>query len=77
MVSKKIINKLLKLNPSIKYKDLNFRSDGRIEYICKDGVGHTIYSPIKNYTHGCCGEVVKGKFIPNCKDMKIYHNFKK
>lgn len=34
------------------------RSDGRIEWICKHGVGHTVYSPINHpswYRHGCDG----------------------
>ncbi len=34
---------------------LNKRIDGRIEWICEHGVGHTIYSPNGNYIHGCDG----------------------
>lgn len=30
------------------------RMDGRIEYICECGVGHTVYSRHNDYTHGCC-----------------------
>lgn len=36
-------------------KDLVTRMDGRIEWICEHGVGHTIYSPTGNYIHGCDG----------------------
>ena len=43
----------------IKKEDLNFRADGRIEWICEDGVGHTIYAPDGNYVHGCNGNCAK------------------
>lgn len=39
----------------IKKKDLVFRADGRIEWLCDHGVGHPIYAPNGNYVHGCCG----------------------
>jgi hypothetical protein len=31
------------------------RLDGRIEWVCIHGVGHTIWSPNNNYGHGCDG----------------------
>ena len=40
------------------------RSDGRIEWVCKHGIGHTVYAPAikqadgsyyRNYRHGCDG----------------------
>lgn len=54
-----------KLNLPI--EELSFRDDGRIEWICKHGVGHTVYNPNDwgeyTYVHGCdnC-----------CKDIKLY-----
>ncbi len=45
-----------------KYKLWNlcqFRMDGRIEYVCKHGIGHTIWAPKEmgesRYSHGCDG----------------------
>ena len=37
-------------------KDLNERLDGRIEWVCEHGIGHTIWHP-KNSSgvHGCDG----------------------
>ena len=37
--------------------NLNMRIDGRVEWICKHGVGHTIYAPTGEeweFIHGCC-----------------------
>lgn len=34
--------------------EFQYRADGRIEWVCEHGVGHTIYSPNDNYVHGCC-----------------------
>ena len=47
---------ILHLNPFL--KDLNWRSDGRLEVLCKHGVGHTVFSPRGTYDfiHGCCEE---------------------
>ena len=51
-----IEDKFLKLNPDVKREKLTWRLDGRLEWRCKDGVGHTIFSPKENdYTHGCDG----------------------
>lgn len=40
-------------------KELQYREDGRIEWVCKHGVGHTVYAPYNlgdhGYTHGCDG----------------------
>ena len=47
---------------NIKKEDLRLRADGRIEWICKDGIGHTIYAPNGNYVHGCNG---------NCRELRI------
>ena len=34
----------------------NRRADGRIEWVCSHGVGHTIWFPRgSNNVHGCCG----------------------
>lgn len=37
---------------------VNKREDGRIEWICYHGIGHTVFSPIKGkyaFVHGCDG----------------------
>jgi len=38
---------------------LQYREDGRVEWVCDHGVGHTIYHPDKNtkygFVHGCDG----------------------
>lgn len=31
------------------------RADGRIEWVCTHGVGHTVWCPNENYIHGCDG----------------------
>ena len=40
-------------------EDLQTRLDGRVEWVCEHGVGHTIYNPNNwgkySYTHGCDG----------------------
>ena len=37
-------------------EQINHRIDGRIEWICEHGCGHTIYAPPNmGFTHGCCG----------------------
>ncbi len=46
---------MLKLDPEMDTKNLIYRADGRIEYSCEHGVGHTIYSPTGDYVHGCDG----------------------
>jgi hypothetical protein len=41
------------------WNDCQFRSDGRIEWVCKHGVGHTVWASKKlgksGYTYGCDG----------------------
>ena len=50
----KFIEKFLKKNPTITEDDLNFRMDGRIEWICEHGIGHTIWHPKgSDFVHGC------------------------
>ena len=62
----KIIKKFLEknTNPNVKEKDLGWRLDGRLEWICYHGCGHTVYAPpvkqtngkmFENWVHGCCG----------------------
>ena len=56
--------------------NFNKRADGRIEWICEDGIGHTIYEPEFNnrsgrfaYAHGCdgcCSDINKDDL------MKLY-----
>lgn len=44
----------------------NPRGDGRIEWVCRHGVGHTIYSIVKEpswFVHGCDGCCNKTEFI--------------
>ena len=61
---KGIEEKFLKLNPKIRREDLNWRADGRLEWICRHRTGHTVFSPINDkayYDHGCdgCCEKIK------------------
>ena len=51
-----------KLNVNI--GSLQNRMDGRIEWVCSHGCGHTVFAPkvkqsdgsyYENYLHGCCG----------------------
>lgn len=41
------------------WKECQMRADGRVEWICNHGVGHTIWAGRKmgksGYTHGCDG----------------------
>ncbi len=48
-----IIQKILEENPDFERENLTVRLDGRIEYGCEHGVGHTVYSPNNDYVHGC------------------------
>ena len=36
-------------------KEFGYRDDGRIEWYCEHGIGHTVWSPDNNYIHGCDG----------------------
>ena len=42
--------------------DIIYRMDGRIEWVCENGIGHTIYSRDNNYVHGCNGACAKLKY---------------
>lgn len=53
---KLIIDKALKQNLNIHKNQLQWRIDGRLEGVCKHGIGHTVYSPCKDeyaFVHGC------------------------
>lgn len=59
-----------KLNVNI--ESLQYRMDGRIEWVCEHGCGHTVFAPkvkqddgtyYENYLHGCDG---------CCKDIKRF-----
>ena len=52
----------LKRNPKCKKKDLQWRADQRLEWVCEHGIGHTVFSPEDYWTHGCdgcCKKLVK------------------
>lgn len=56
MDREEFIKKFLESNPKIDKKDLNIRLDGRVEWICSHGVGHTIWYPKgSSAIHGCDG----------------------
>ena len=55
MERKDIVDKILETNPDFDRENITIRLDGRIEYGCEHGVGHTIYSPNGDYLHGCEG----------------------
>jgi len=49
---------------NVPLEELQYRMDGRIEWECEHGVGHTVYAPAvkqdgggmyRNMLHGCCG----------------------
>lgn len=51
----------------IKKEDLNYRADGRIEWLCEHGVGHTVFAPVDmDFVHGCDG---------CCKDLEEFDRF--
>lgn len=51
------------INSLLDKREFNFRSDGRIEWVCKHGIGHTVWVPkLKNkkeekvwWVHTCDG----------------------
>ena len=57
-----IIDRFMCENPDIEDKDLNWRLDGKLEWVCKHGAGHTVYSPDnKTLVHvcdGCCKHII-------------------
>ena len=50
----KIKHDFVKLNPHVCNADLSWRLDGRLEWTCERGVGHTVWCP-HDYIHGCDG----------------------
>ena len=51
-----MVEYLMSLNPQLKgIGHWHVRLDGRIEWICPHGIGHTAYSPEGDYSHGCDG----------------------
>jgi hypothetical protein len=59
MNKKEIIQEFLSNNLECTIDDVEFRFDGRLEWFCECGIGHTVYSPDKNFVHGCCGHCRK------------------
>ncbi len=53
MNREEIIEKFLRLNPLVKIERLLWRADGRLEWLCKHNVGHTVYAPDDCFVHGC------------------------
>ena len=45
----------LEENPTFENETFNWRLDGRLEWICKHGIGHTVYAKKDEYVHGCDG----------------------
>jgi len=63
-MSEMIQKKFLQLNPKVKIQELNWRIDGRLEWCCEHGIGHTVYAPKNNdYVHGCDGCCEKVRII--------------
>ena len=55
-MNEEIIRKFLRLNPKLKKESLLWRADGRLEWLCEHGIGHTVYSPSNSdFVHGCDG----------------------
>lgn len=60
-VHKSVEDIFLRRNPNCKEKELNWRADERLEWICPHGVGHTVFSPTReeepegHWIHGCDG----------------------
>ncbi len=52
----------LRRNPKCKRDQLNWRADGRLEFVCEHGVGHTVFSMDDHWIHGCdgcCNDLVR------------------
>jgi hypothetical protein len=53
-MSNRIIKRLMEMNPGTKEEDYLVRADGRVEWRCSHGIGHTVYaSPFSDFIHGC------------------------
>ena len=56
-VHRSIENIFLKRNRHCTRDQLHWRGDSRMEWMCKHGTGHTVFSPRDNdFMHGCCME---------------------
>ncbi|KKK88699.1 hypothetical protein LCGC14_2740530 [marine sediment metagenome] len=60
MVKEKSVHDLiedifLKRNPKCDREDLNWRIDGRLEWLCEHSIGHTVFTMDEHWTHGCDG----------------------
>jgi len=63
MNKQEIENKFLEKNPDVKKEDIGWRLDGRLEWHCEHGIGHTVYAPDGYFTHGCDGCCKKVKLV--------------
>lgn len=72
-----IENKFLKANPKIDRKKLNWRLDGRLEWLDDIGVGHTVFAPDgSDYNHGCNGLCRNVKMPRWTKAERLFKRFK-
>jgi len=55
MKREQIIGEFLDKNPEIAVDELDFRSDGCLEWFCEHGQGHIVFSPDNLFSHNCCG----------------------
>lgn len=47
---------------NVEIKTLRYRADGRIEWQCEHGIGHTLWCPKgSSGIHGCCGNTCCSK----------------
>jgi hypothetical protein len=62
----------------IKYCNIIQRADGRVEWQCSHGVGHTIWAPKEmgenGYIHGCCGCCNSKEYKDEVKKWSKYVN---
>ena len=50
------LQQFLTRNPKVKKKDIIHRMDGRLEWVCSHGIGHTVWHPKgSDFVHGCDG----------------------
>lgn len=68
MKRKEIEKMFIKANPKVSDKDLLWRADGRLEWLCSHKSGHTVYaSKYNDFVHGCDGcckkIIIPEKFI--------------
>ena len=57
-----IEEKFLKKNPTVEPSELNWTGDGRLEWVCEHGIGHTVYAPedldLVHGCDGCCEDII-------------------